>query len=115
MTHRVPVRVADRDAFDAIIDARSPSEFALDHIPGAINCPVLDDDERRIVGTLYVQVGAFEAKRVGGAMVAANLARRGGPGLDLAQNSGSLARKGFCGARGADAGNLSTLLSRLLS
>jgi len=75
MTHRVPVRVADRDAFDAIIDARSPSEFALDHIPGAINCPVLDDDERRIVGTLYVQVGAFEAKRVGGAMVAANLAR----------------------------------------
>ncbi len=75
MTHRVPVRVADRGAFDAIIDARSPSEFALDHIPGAINCPVLDDDERRIVGTLYVQVGAFEAKRVGGAMVAANLAR----------------------------------------
>jgi tRNA 2-selenouridine synthase len=61
--------------FDTLIDARSPAEFALDHIPGAINCPVLDDEERHIVGTLYVQTGAFEARRVGGAMVAANLAR----------------------------------------
>ncbi|RZL96744.1 MAG: tRNA 2-selenouridine(34) synthase MnmH [Variovorax sp.] len=75
MTQRGPVRVADRHAFDVLIDARSPAEFALDHIPGAINCPVLDDEERRIVGTLYKQQGAFEARRVGGAMVAANLAR----------------------------------------
>jgi tRNA 2-selenouridine synthase len=75
MSARSPVQVADRHLFDCIIDARSPSEFALDHIPGAINCPVLDDDERRIVGTIYKQQGAFEARRVGGAMVAANLAR----------------------------------------
>lgn len=72
---RPPVRVTDRHAFDTLIDARSPAEFALDHIPGAINCPVLDDEERRIVGTLYKQQGAFEARRVGGAMVAANLAK----------------------------------------
>lgn len=70
-----PVRVADRHAFDTVIDARSPAEFDLDHIPGAVNCPVLDNEERRIVGTLYIQVGAFEARRVGGAIVAANLAR----------------------------------------
>jgi tRNA 2-selenouridine synthase len=69
------VQVTDRHLFDCIIDARSPAEFALDHIPGAINCPALDDEERRIVGTLYKQQGAFEARRVGGAMVAANLAR----------------------------------------
>ena len=75
MSHRGPVRVTERDQFDTLIDARSPAEFALDHIPGAINCPVLDDEERRIVGTLYKQQGAFEARRVGGAMVAANLAR----------------------------------------
>jgi tRNA 2-selenouridine synthase len=74
MSIRGPVQVADRHLFDCIIDARSPSEFALDHIPGAINCPVLDDEERRIVGTIYKQQGAFEARRVGGAMVAANLA-----------------------------------------
>jgi len=72
---RAFVRVTDRHAFDTIIDARSPAEFEIDHIPGAVNCPVLDNEERRIVGTLYKQAGAFEAKRVGGAMVAANLAR----------------------------------------
>ncbi|MES2509523.1 MAG: tRNA 2-selenouridine(34) synthase MnmH [Pseudomonadota bacterium] len=71
---RPQITVADRHGFSTIIDARSPAEFAIDHIPGAINCPVLDDEERRIVGTLYKQQGAFEARRVGGAMVAANLA-----------------------------------------
>jgi tRNA 2-selenouridine synthase len=75
VAQRLPVRVADIPAFDTLIDARSPAEFALDHIPGAVNCPVLDDEERRIVGTLYKQTGAFEARRLGGAMVAANLAR----------------------------------------
>jgi len=63
------------DAFDAIIDARSPAEYALDHIPGAINCPVLDDEERVRVGTLYKQTGAFEAKKVGAPIIARNIAR----------------------------------------
>ena len=75
MSHRSPVGVLDRHAFDAVIDARSPAEFALDHIPGAVNYPVLSDEERVIVGTLFKQQGSFEAKRVGGAFVAANLAR----------------------------------------
>lgn len=69
------VELAERGRFDTLIDARSPAEFALDRIPGAINCPVLDDEERHVVGTIYVQQGSFEARRVGGAMVAANLAR----------------------------------------
>ena len=63
------------DRFDALIDVRSPSEFAEDHIPGAINCPVLDDEERKRVGTLYKQVNAFEAKKVGAAIVAHNIAK----------------------------------------
>jgi tRNA 2-selenouridine synthase len=61
--------------FDAIIDARSPSEFADDHLPGAISCPALSDDERARVGTLYKQVSAFEAKKIGAALVARNIAR----------------------------------------
>lgn len=69
-----PTTVADLGAFTQIIDARSPSEYAADHVPGAINCPVLDDEERRIVGTVYKQQGAFEARRIGGAMVARHLA-----------------------------------------
>ena len=61
--------------FDAIIDARTPSEYALDHIPGAISAPVLDDAERAQVGTLYKQVSPFDAKKLGGALVAKNVAR----------------------------------------
>jgi len=63
------------ERFDTIIDARSEGEYALDHLPGAINCPVLNDEERIRVGTLYKQVGAFEAKKVGAALVARNIAR----------------------------------------
>ncbi|MDB5999381.1 MAG: tRNA 2-selenouridine synthase [Rhizobacter sp.] len=72
-SHR-PITIADIASFDQVVDARSPAEFALDHIPGAINCPVLDDAQRVVVGTLYKQQGAFEARRVGGAMVAGNIA-----------------------------------------
>jgi tRNA 2-selenouridine synthase len=60
--------------YDSIIDVRSESEFALDHIPGAINCPVLNDNERVQVGTLYKQTGTFEAKKIGAALVAHNIA-----------------------------------------
>lgn len=67
--------LADLDAFDEIIDARSPGEFEDDHIPGAINLPVLDNDERARVGTLYKQVSPFEAKRLGAALVSRNIAR----------------------------------------
>ncbi|HEY0953924.1 MAG TPA: tRNA 2-selenouridine(34) synthase MnmH [Roseateles sp.] len=74
MSHK-PTTVADLGEFTVLIDVRSPAEYALDHIPGAINCPVLDDEERRIVGTTYVQTSAFEARKIGGAMVARNIAR----------------------------------------
>ncbi len=60
--------------FDAIIDVRSPAEFAEDHLPGAINWPVLDNEERRIVGTLYAS-SPFEARKIGAALVARNIAR----------------------------------------
>lgn len=67
--------VADLASFDEIIDVRSPAEYAEDHIPGAINCPVLDDAQRAEVGTLYKQVSPFEAKKIGAAMVSENIAR----------------------------------------
>ncbi len=60
--------------FDEIIDVRTPAEFADDHIPGAINCPVLSDEERITVGTLYKQISPFEARKVGAALVAKNIA-----------------------------------------
>lgn len=74
---RVPAEQALRnlDQFDLIIDARSPSEYGLDHLPGAYNWPTLNDEERQTVGTLYKQVGAFEAKKLGAGMAASNIGR----------------------------------------
>ena len=60
--------------FDAIIDVRSPAEFTLDHIPGAINLPVLSNEERIEIGTLYKQVSPFAAKKLGAAYVSRNIA-----------------------------------------
>jgi len=60
--------------FDEIIDVRSPGEFADDHLPGAINLPVLDDDQRQRVGTIYKQESSFAARRLGGGLVSAQIA-----------------------------------------
>lgn len=65
------VRLAD---FSTIIDARSEGEYAEDHLPGAVNWPSLNDEERKIVGTRYKQINQFEAKKLGAALVAKNIA-----------------------------------------
>lgn len=62
------------DRFSAVIDVRSPAEFALDHVPGAQNWPVLDDAQRAEIGTIYKQVDPFAASKRGAAMVARNIA-----------------------------------------
>jgi tRNA 2-selenouridine synthase len=69
------MRPIDLAAFDSIIDCRSPAEYAEDHIPGAISAPVLDDEERASVGTLYKQVSPFDAKKLGASLIARNVAR----------------------------------------
>ncbi len=66
--------LANLDRFDTIIDARSENEFALDHLPGAVNWPTLNNEERQAIGTLYVQVNAFEARKRGAALSASNIA-----------------------------------------
>lgn len=60
--------------FSCIIDARSEDEYALDHLPGAVNWPTLRNEERRIVGTAFKQISAFEARKRGAAMAARNIA-----------------------------------------
>ncbi len=68
------VNVAQLQEFDEIVDVRSPSEYELDHIPGAINCPVLSDDERARVGTIHARESAFAARKIGAALVSRNIA-----------------------------------------
>lgn len=59
--------------FDEIVDVRTPLEYAEDHIPGAINAPVMSNEERVIVGTLY-NSSPFDATRLGAAIAARNIA-----------------------------------------
>ena len=74
------VNIAAADAltrlaeFDTVIDTRSEGEYEEDRLPGAVNWPSLNNDERRIVGTEYAQVSPFVAQKRGAAMVARNIA-----------------------------------------
>ena len=61
--------------FSDVIDARSEGEYAEDHLPGAVNWPSLNNEERKLVGTEYKKISAFDAKKRGAALVAKNIAR----------------------------------------
>ena len=61
--------------FSAVIDARSEAEYAQDRLPGALNWPTLNDEERHRIGTVYAQTSPFEARKRGAALAAANIAR----------------------------------------
>lgn len=102
---------AARAGFDAIIDVRSPSEFGLDHIPGAINLPVLDDAERAEIGTLYVQSSKFLARRIGAAKVARNIAAH----LDGALNDrdGSFRPLVHCWRGGQRSGAMAAVMDQI--
>lgn len=97
--------------FDDIIDVRSPAEYAEDHLPGAINLPVLDDAERARVGTVYKQVSPFDGRKLGGALVAANAARHlQGP---LALRPGGWRPLVHCWRGGMRSGAFATILSSI--
>lgn len=97
--------------FDDIIDVRSPLEFAEDHLPGAINLPVLDDAQRAEVGTIYKQVSPFDARRLGGALVATNAARHiAGP---LSDRGGAWRPLVYCWRGGQRSGSFATILAQI--
>lgn len=101
----------DAAGFDTIIDARSPAEFAEDHLPGAVNLPVLDDDERARVGTIYKQVCPFDARKVGAALVARNAARHiEGP---LADKPGGWRPLVYCWRGGQRSNSFASILSQI--
>jgi tRNA 2-selenouridine synthase len=97
--------------FDDIIDVRSPAEYAEDHLPGAISLPVLDDEERARVGTIYKQVSPFTARKLGAALVAKNAARYlEGP---LADRPGGWRPLVYCWRGGQRSGSFATILSQI--
>jgi tRNA 2-selenouridine synthase len=105
---------ADRTAlapFDAIIDVRSPAEFAEDHVPGAISLPVLSNAERAEVGTIYVQESRFRARRIGAALIARNIA--GYLESEFADKPGGFMPLVYCWRGGQRSGAMATILSQV--
>lgn len=97
--------------FDDIIDVRAPAEYAEDHLPGAINLPVLDDEERARVGTIYKQVSPFTARKIGAALVSRNAAKHlEGP---LADKPGGWRPLVYCWRGGQRSGSFATILAQI--
>lgn len=97
--------------FDAIIDVRAPAEYAEDHIPGAISLPVLDDEERARVGTIYKQVSPFTARKLGAALVSRNAAKHlEGP---LADMPGGWRPLVYCWRGGQRSGSFAMILGQI--
>ncbi|MFN7002634.1 MAG: tRNA 2-selenouridine(34) synthase MnmH [Roseinatronobacter sp.] len=96
---------------DTVIDARAPSEFAEDHLPGAINLPVLSDTERAEIGTIYKQESPFLARKRGAALVAMNVAQHLlGP---LADKPGDWQPLVYCWRGGQRSGSFATILRQI--
>ena len=97
--------------FDDLIDVRSPAEFAEDHVPGAISLPVMSNEERARVGTIYVQESPFLARKIGAAVVARNAAAHiEGP---LADRDGGWRPLVYCWRGGQRSGSFATILSQI--
>jgi tRNA 2-selenouridine synthase len=102
---------AARGRFDEIVDVRTPAEFALDHVPGAVNLPVLSNAERAEVGTIYVQDSRLKARRLGAALVARNIAAHlEGP---LKDKPGSYAPLIYCWRGGQRSLAMATVLEQV--
>lgn len=103
--------LAGLKGFSAVVDARSPAEFSLDRLPGAVNWPSLDDEQRERVGTLYKQVSPFEARKLGALMVARNIAAH------LEREGAALQRQWrplvYCWRGGQRSGALALVLSQI--
>jgi tRNA 2-selenouridine synthase len=97
--------------YDTIIDARAPAEYAEDHLPGAISLPVLNDEERARVGTIYKQVSPFTARKLGAALVSRNVAAHlEGP---LAEMPGGWRPLVYCWRGGQRSGSFATILGQI--
>lgn len=97
--------------FDAVIDARSQSEYAEDRLPGAINWPTLNDAERALIGTEYKQVSPFTARKRGAVLAARNIAAHiEREGMDKPKDWTPLV---YCWRGGQRSGSLATVLSAI--
>lgn len=73
-----------------VIDVRSPSEYEYGHIPGAVNMPLFSNEERSMIGTLYLKKGSSEAMIRGLEIVGPKMAVFAREGYKIAPNGQAL-------------------------
>lgn len=105
------LRGLSEHGFDTVIDVRSPAEFAEDHLPGAINLPVLSNEERARVGTIYVQQSRFLARKIGAALVFRNAAAH--VETQLMDRDGGWRPLVYCWRGGQRSGSFSWMLGQI--
>lgn len=99
------------EGFDTIIDVRTPAEFAEDHVPGAVNMPVLSNAERAEVGTIYIQESPFKARKIGATRVARNAATA--IETHLLDNEGGWRPLVYCWRGGQRSGSFTSILQQI--
>ena len=97
--------------FDEIIDVRSPSEFELDHIPTSINMPVLNDNQRALIGKIYKKENAFYAKKIGATLISKNIAEN--INKKLLSKAGNWKPLIYCWRGGQRSKSFATILSEI--
>jgi tRNA 2-selenouridine synthase len=98
------------DEYHEIIDVRSPAEFADDHIPAALNLPVLSDNERAEVGTIHKKESPFKARQLGAQIISRNIAAH----LDgLMEHSAEWRPLVYCWRGGQRSGAMARILAEI--
>lgn len=100
----------DAVEMDMVIDTRTPAEFEEDHIPGAVNLPVLNTTQRAEIGTQYKH-DRFNAKRKGAAFIAQNIS--GYLLNELAEKPPQWRPLVYCWRGGNRSGAMATIFSRI--
>ncbi len=100
-----------RPRCDYILDARSPAEYAEDHMAGAINTPALDDDQRAEIGAVYAR-DPFAARKTGALYALESVLRFVASPLvqDASKKTAFLV---YCARGGLRSGAFSTTLSQI--
>ncbi|MBK5241379.1 tRNA 2-selenouridine(34) synthase MnmH [Clostridium sp.] len=94
-----------------LVDVRSPGEFSDGTINGAINIPLFDDEERKIIGTAYTRESVEKAKRIGIEVASTKLLHIYDEVKELQKQYDKIIL--FCARGGMRSGILGTLLSSL--
>ncbi|MBN2274438.1 MAG: tRNA 2-selenouridine(34) synthase MnmH [Bacteroidales bacterium] len=75
-----------RDEGYPLIDVRSPAEYEKGHIPGAVNIPLFNNEERALIGTLYFKRGKEDAVSRSLEVIGPKLKDFATKGISLAEN-----------------------------